>query len=144
VAALIEKWASEESPPGVGHRRCVSGVGKHCFGINPRSYDGHCVGLKVSRNFFGEEEISDVSLGTFYVFDKEPTGQPRPAQHLRLARCGGGYGRGCVRPGACGGGCGGCGGCGGGNTNGAAVAVLTAIHNRKRMLHRAAGVPYDR
>ena len=53
--------------------------------------------------FLGEEEISDVSLATFYVFDKESTG-PLP---LRLARgCGGG---------GCGGhGCGGCHGCGGG------------------------------
>jgi hypothetical protein len=38
--------------------------------------------------FLGEEEISDVSLATFYVFDKENTG---PSQQLRLARgCGGG------------------------------------------------------
>jgi hypothetical protein len=66
----------------------------------------------------GEEEISDVSLGTFYVFDKENTVEPS----IRLARgCGGCHGcggcRGCGR--GCGGcrgcrgcGCGGCGGCG--------------------------------
>jgi hypothetical protein len=60
----------------------------------------------------GEEEISDVSLATFYVFDKENAGAPPPAQHLRLARGGGcGCGHG-------GGGCGcggvhvGCSGCG--------------------------------
>src|SRR6516165_625437 len=35
--------------------------------------------------FLGEEEISDVSLATFYVFDKENTGQPPLEQHLRLA-----------------------------------------------------------
>jgi hypothetical protein len=71
----------------------------------------------------GEEEISDVSLGTFYVFDKE-NATTRPA--LQLAR-GGGRGGGCGgrggggRGGGCGGhghGCGGrgCGGhgCGGG------------------------------
>ena len=46
----------------------------------------------------GEEEISDVSLATFYVFDKEPAGTFRPGIHLASA-CGGG----------CGGGCGGCG-----------------------------------
>jgi hypothetical protein len=63
----------------------------------------------------GEEELSDISLGTFYVFDKENTGAPPLAQQLRLARggCGGGCGRGC----GCGGGgvrgCGGGGGCGG-------------------------------
>src|SRR5262245_30547578 len=45
----------------------------------------------------GEEEISDVSLATFYVFDKE---NPRPD----LLRVGGGHGHGH--------GCG-CGGCGG-------------------------------
>jgi len=63
--------------------------------------------------FLGEEEISDVSLATFYVFDKENAGPPPLAQKLRMARCGGGCG-------GCGGGGGGCGcggrggGCGGG------------------------------
>ena len=49
-----------------------------------------------------EEEISDVSLATFYVFDKENTATFRP--NIQLAR------------GGCGGGCGGggCRGCGGG------------------------------
>jgi hypothetical protein len=50
--------------------------------------------------FLGEEEISDVSLATFYVFDRENTGRPPLTQKLRVARCR----RGC--------GCGGCGGCG--------------------------------
>jgi hypothetical protein len=71
--------------------------------------------------FLGEEEISDVSLATFYVFDRENTGPPPRTQELRFARSGGSYGRGhgCGRGGACGG-CGGCAGCGGGgaNTNG--------------------------
>jgi len=62
-----------------------------------------------------EEEISDVSLGTFYVFDKENAGTPRLGeQYARGCGCRGcggcrgcrGCGRGC--------GCGGCGGCGGG------------------------------
>jgi hypothetical protein len=61
--------------------------------------------------FLGDEEISDVSLATFYVFDKENAGAPPLAQQLRLAR--GGCG-GC----GCHGGGGGCGGggcrCGGG------------------------------
>ena len=66
--------------------------------------------------FLGEEEISDVSLATFYVFDKENAHSPL-TQQLRVARCGRGCGY--VRGGACGG-CGGRGGCGGGggNTNG--------------------------
>src|SRR5260370_15267949 len=52
--------------------------------------------------FLADEEIFDVSLATFYVFDKENTGTP---QQLRFAR-GGGCG--------CGGHGGGCGGHGGG------------------------------
>jgi hypothetical protein len=65
-----------------------------------------------------EEELSDVSLGTFYVFDKENAGAPqRGVQYARGCGrgCGGCRGcrgcRGCAR--GCGGcGCGGC-GCGG-------------------------------
>jgi hypothetical protein len=45
--------------------------------------------------FFGEEEISDVSLATFYVFDKENAGPPPLFQKLRLAVGGGGCGCGC-------------------------------------------------
>src|ERR1700754_3427037 len=65
----------------------------------------------------GEEEIADVSLATFYVFDKESTAAAK--EGVQLARgCGGCRGcrgcggcRGCR---GCGGwrGCGGCGGCG--------------------------------
>jgi hypothetical protein len=66
-----------------------------------------------------EEEIVDVSLATFYVFDKENAGTPRGEQYARGCRCGGcrgcrGCGRGCrgCRGGGCGCGCGGgCGGC---------------------------------
>ena len=60
----------------------------------------------------GEEEISDVSLATFYVYDKENVGSAALSQKLMLARGMGGCG--------CGHGCGGCGGggmhvgCGGG------------------------------
>jgi len=80
-----------------------------------------------------EEEIADVSLGTFYVFDKENESQL--GQGIRLAARGGGCGR-CGGAARCGGGgrcavarcaagrcavarcaggcgCGGCGGCGG-------------------------------
>lgn len=59
----------------------------------------------------GEEEISDVSLSTFYVFDKE-----NAVNHglgVQLARGGCGHGCGCGRCGGCG--CRGCrcgGGCG--------------------------------
>ena len=44
--------------------------------------------------FLGEEEISDVSLATFYVFDTENAGPPPLSQKLRLA-AGGGAGCGC-------------------------------------------------
>ena len=64
-----------------------------------------------------EEEISDVSLATFYVFDKENVGTSEPSLQLAYWRhrhwhrgcrgCGG-----CVRIGFWWGGCGGC-GCGG-------------------------------
>src|ERR1700722_7014493 len=60
----------------------------------------------------GEEEIADVSLATFYVFDKENATAPRTG--VQLARgCGG---RGCGGRGCGGRGCGGrgCRGCGGG------------------------------
>src|SRR5262245_47408663 len=62
----------------------------------------------------GEEEISDVSLATFYVFDKE-----NPGADLQLVKHGGGCGCGGHGHGGCGGhGHGGCsgpgnGGCGG-------------------------------
>ena len=56
----------------------------------------------------GEEEISDVSLATFYVFDKENAGTSQLGQGIKLAAA-----RGCGCRG--GGGCAaarGCGGCG--------------------------------
>jgi hypothetical protein len=63
----------------------------------------------------GEEEISDVTLATFRLFDKESVDQARSLLHLTggCGRCGGGC-RGCghgCRIGGCG--CRGCGhGCG--------------------------------
>ena len=51
----------------------------------------------------GEEEISDVSLATFYVFDKENAGTSRPGVQLAGRGCGGC--RGCRGCGGCGGGC---------------------------------------
>jgi hypothetical protein len=68
--------------------------------------------------FLGEEEMADVSLATFYVFDKENIKQQLDG--VQLARGCGGCGRGCGGCRGCGGrgcgcrgcGCGGCGGCG--------------------------------
>jgi hypothetical protein len=76
--------------------------------------------------FLAEEEMSDVSLATFYLFDKENAGvrTVRVAAHGGCGHggcggrgCGGrgcGGCRGCGHGGCrgCGGGCGGCGGCG--------------------------------
>ena len=66
--------------------------------------------------FLGEEEISDVSLATFYVFDKENTGAIQLGKGLRFDR------RGC----ACG--CGGCGCC----ACGCAPPVLTVQQTEPR------------
>jgi hypothetical protein len=62
----------------------------------------------------GEEEISDVSLATFYVFDNENAGAHRSG--LQLAKRTRGHGGCAVRRGyaGCAVTCGGCGGCGGG------------------------------
>jgi hypothetical protein len=69
---------------------------------------------------FGDEEISDVSLATFYVFEKEKAEAPESGIQLARGGCGGcrgcGGGRGCGGRGCGGRGCGcgwgGCGGCG--------------------------------
>lgn len=68
----------------------------------------------------GEEEVSDVSLATFYVFDKESTKLPDGSFQVARGGCGGcrgcggchgcrGCGRGCFGCRGCGWGCGGCG-----------------------------------
>jgi hypothetical protein len=64
----------------------------------------------------GEEEIADVSLATFYVFDKESTAAATNGVQVAWRGCGGCRGcRGCRACRGCGvgwRGCGGCGGCG--------------------------------
>jgi len=60
----------------------------------------------------GEEEISDVSLATFYVYDSEIAKLPLSEQLHLAARCGGcrgGGGRGCAARGCAGRGCAGVG-----------------------------------
>ena len=66
----------------------------------------------------GEEEISDVSLATFYVFDNENAGAHRPS--LQIAQRTRGHGGCAVRRGSGSGAvaCGGCSGCGGAPTGG--------------------------
>src|SRR6516165_5772320 len=65
------------------------------------------------RIVLSEEEIADVSLGTFYVFDRER--EASPGLRLAAGRCGGGCGGchagGCHAGGGCGCHVGGCGGC---------------------------------
>src|ERR1700758_2683224 len=62
------------------------------------------------RFLLGEEEMADVSLATFYLFDRENFGSS-----VQLARGGcGGCGHGCGGGGGCGHGCGGGGPVGGG------------------------------
>jgi hypothetical protein len=75
--------------------------------------------------FLGEEEFSDVSLATFYVFDKESAQSPLAGVQL-AAGCGGC--RGCGGCGRCGGGgIGRCGGCGGGCRVGVGCAGRCAV-----------------
>ena len=80
------------------------------------------------RFFLGEEEISDVSLATFHVFDKEnaPLGGGVKLARGGCGGCGGcGHGGGCGGCAHAGGGCGGCahvGGCAVGGRCAAGVA----------------------
>jgi hypothetical protein len=66
-----------------------------------------------------EEEIADVSLATFAVFDKETPGATRSGRRFAMGAGGGGCGCGC----ACGCGLGGCGGCWAGGTYNAAPGI---------------------
>src|SRR5215470_15351537 len=60
--------------------------------------------------FLVDEEISDVSLSTFYVFDKENAAQPQLGQKVAWRHCRCGCRCGWRRCWGCGGcGCGGCG-----------------------------------
>ena len=79
----------------------------------------------------GEEEISDVNLGTFYVFDKENV---EFGERVQLARrgCGGCGCRGCAARGCRG--CGGCGGC-----RGCAAAILRLACELWRLRLRSTG-----
>jgi hypothetical protein len=55
----------------------------------------------------GEEELSDVSLSKFFVFDRESSAAARLGEKY-AQRCGGRGCRGCGGAGRCGGRCGGC------------------------------------
>jgi hypothetical protein len=90
-------------------------VGGASAAVAPTTDAAKSPALGLGHEFtLGEEEIADVSLATFYVFDKENAAAAKSG--VQEARgCGGcrGCGHGCR---GCGGrgcrGCGGCGGCG--------------------------------
>jgi hypothetical protein len=95
----------------------IAGVSLAMAGGASASTAGSAVDVPVQNTathhelFLGEEEISDVSLSTFYVFDKENDATLKNGVKTawRGCRCGG-----CARGCRCGWrGCGGCGGCGG-------------------------------
>ncbi|WP_084799754.1 hypothetical protein [Bradyrhizobium sp. Ai1a-2] len=68
------------------------------------------------RLVLGDEEMADVSLATFYLFDKENVGSDMQLAAVVVRGCRGCGGcRGCRACRGCGGwrACGGCGGCGG-------------------------------
>jgi hypothetical protein len=92
-------------PSSIGKRRSKALPALGFAGISLSMASGACASTsEASANtspppqkheiFLGEEEISDVSLATFYVLDKENAGRPPLFQKLRLA-AGGGAGCGC-------------------------------------------------
>jgi hypothetical protein len=93
---------SERSPKTNRRSKALPALG---FGVSLSMASGACASAsEMSANtappsqnheiFLGEEEISDVSLATFYV-DNENAGPPPLSRKLRLA-AGGGCGCGCA------------------------------------------------
>jgi hypothetical protein len=79
----------------------------------PTAYIPQSDSISPNQRFvLGEEEMADVSLATFYLFDKENAGSDVQLAAVVVRRgCGGCRGcRGCRAVRGCGG-CGGCGGC---------------------------------
>ena len=133
---------SKQTSKGRGRSRAVTAFG--VAGALSLAAGGASASLGPARDIpkensapviLAEEEISDVSLSTFYVFDKENAGTHRPGVHLAARACGRGCGGCAVRRGCggCGGcavhrgcrGCavGGCGGCGGGCGGGCCIWI---------------------
>jgi len=89
----------------------------------PSQDKGPAPGSQITLN---EEEISDVSLGTFFVFDKEIVGAKAGQQFARgCGGCRGCGGRGCGGCRGCGRGCRGCRGCGGCGCGGGGSCCLS-------------------
>jgi hypothetical protein len=90
-------------------------VGGASAAVAPTTDAANSPALGLGHQFtLGEEEIADVSLATFHLFDKENTGAASGAVQMAWGcRCGGCRGcRGCGGCRACRG-CAGCAGCGG-------------------------------
>ena len=107
LAVYLSKWENRAMPKrsSIGKRRSRALPALGFAGMSLSMASGACASTsEASANaslpsqkheiFLGEEEISDVSLATFYVFDKENAGPPPLCQKLRLA-VGGGAGCGC-------------------------------------------------
>src|SRR5262249_61000751 len=97
--------------PSIGKRRSKALPALGFAGMSLSMASGACASTsEASANtsppsqnheiFLGEEEISDVSLATFHVFDRENAGPPPHFQKLRLA-AGGGGSCGCFCVGGC-------------------------------------------
>ena len=83
--------------------------------------------------FLGEEEMSDVSLATFYVYDKENAARPQLGEKVAWWRCGCG---GCGRCGCGWRGCAGCGGCHGQSSAWRGIPPVSAVAPWKTVCHR--------
>src|SRR5215831_11712843 len=104
MASKWENWAMPKRS-SIGKHRSKALPALGFAGMSLSMANGACASIsEASANtsppsqrheiFLGEEEISDVSLATFYVFDKENAGPPPLFQKRRLA-AGGGAGCGC-------------------------------------------------
>jgi hypothetical protein len=95
--AAFETKTEAKNRADVGSRRAVIVAGHWSIRDDEWDDDGyaHADRCREPRNHPVEEEISDVSLATFYVLDKESYGAFRPGRRFAM-----------------GGTCAGCGGCG--------------------------------
>ena len=94
---------SKQTSKGSSRRRAVTALG--VAGALSLAAGGASASIGPARDIptentapvftLGEEEISDVSLATFYVFDKENAGAHRPGVQLAARACGRGC-RGCA------------------------------------------------
>jgi hypothetical protein len=108
--ASKQKRATKAALPALGAAGLTFGlVGTASASITPTADVPQKLNLSPTQAVtLGEEEIGDVSLATFHLFDKENSGSALQ-QMAWGCRCGGC--RGCGWRGCRCGGCGGCGGC---------------------------------